>query len=139
MYPINYPFFCRSQTGFITCFVRFSQASVLSFDAQKKVPKKRAVLPATPTTDGHCAVFDRFWFVFRLFPSFFVLSKKALPPALGPSPSVGRASRTACALALDLYWKLKHGANLRIVIKNKIAMFRLSYGKFPGFRPLGFL
>ncbi len=63
--------------------------------AQKKVPKKKAVFPAAPTTCGDCAVFDRYGCVFCSIPSFFVLSKKALPPASGPSPSVGRASQTA--------------------------------------------
>jgi len=63
--------------------------------AQKKVPKKKAVFPAAPTTYGDCAVFDRYACFFWNIPSFFVLSKKALPPASGPSPPVGRASQTA--------------------------------------------
>ena len=63
--PLSNGFIFRGLMGLGACFVPFSLASVLSFDAQKKVPKKRAILPATPATCSHCAVFDRFGCVFR--------------------------------------------------------------------------
>ena len=81
----------------------FSLASVLSFDAQKKVPKKRAVLPATPTSYGNCAIFDRSEFVFRLLPSFFVLSNKALPPIVGTIPCARACLADGLCLSLGIF------------------------------------
>jgi hypothetical protein len=98
--------------------VTFAQHLYFLLLAQKKVPKKKAVFPAAPTTCGDCAVFDRFGCVFCSIPSFFVLSKKALPPASGPSPPVGRASQTArqsqwwvCGMAWCLFFFRLPGIN----------------------------
>lgn len=60
---INYPLGCRIQSGSIPYLVPSSLATALSLSVQKKVPKKRAFLPATLMTCRNCAVFYRFMFV----------------------------------------------------------------------------
>ena len=65
------------------------------FCCPKESTKENAVLPAAPTTCGDCADFDRTFVFFSIHHTSLFLSKKALPPSSGPSPSVGRASRTA--------------------------------------------
>jgi hypothetical protein len=58
--------------------------------AQKKETKKRALLPAAPTTYGDCADFDGVWVVFRYIVLYSSRQKRRFPPASGTIP-FGRA------------------------------------------------
>jgi hypothetical protein len=58
--------------------------------AQKKETKKRALLPAAPTTYGDCADFDGVWSVFRYIVLYSSRQKRRFPPTSGTIPC-GRA------------------------------------------------
>ena len=66
------------------------------FCLPKKRNKKRALLPAVPTTCGDCAFFDGVRIVFRGIVLYSSRQNRRFPPASGTIPS-GRACLAECA------------------------------------------